>query len=320
MLSIVLLLGACRTPQTPSPEESQSSASRAMSSVAIRVSSIDLQPETRNVSYEGVVEPAGISIYMEGTHRLLLDDGRFLLLESERTDLNGYVGERARVVGAVRPTVEGDSLILRVDQISLLSLRSSSSSESSPSSSSPSSMHSEATSSSPPAQPSVSSVVPEVGQSSAATSAAPSSETTTPPTSDGGAELQGRIELMAAEDLSAARWTQRYCTAHIGFCIPVHKNWWFTSFGATTSYYWHVEIGPEPIENLGDGPLQVNLVEGSLSATGAADASVRTEGSTAVGYREWTGNRHFEIRGDLRLEAAIRYITERLESYAPPGT
>ena len=112
------------------------------------------------------------------------------------------------------------------------------------------------------------------------------------------------------KDANAGEWTQQYCSTHIGFCIPVHKNWWFKSFGTTTSYLWHVELGPEELQNLGDGPLVVNLLSGALS--GAADTEVKMQGNSAVGYRAWTDNRHFEISAPVELQAAVQHITANL--------
>ena len=76
--------------------------------------------ETKDVQYTGIVRPAGISIYQEGSHRLLLPDGRFILLESKTADLNGYVNEEVDITGALRPTVEAGGMIMRVETISLL--------------------------------------------------------------------------------------------------------------------------------------------------------------------------------------------------------
>lgn len=115
---------------------------------------------------------------------------------------------------------------------------------------------------------------------------------------------------MARDDLNEGNWTQEYCTGHIGFCIPVHRNWWFNSFGATTSALWHVEIGPSEIQNLGDGPLTVKLVSGETTANG----QVTVSGGAATGIRSWTGGRHFVIQGPAILEGAVRYITEHLRA------
>ena len=90
------------------------------------------------------------------------------------------------------------------------------------------------------------------------------------------------------------------------FCAPVHRNWWFKSFGATTTSLWHVEISSEPLENLGDGPISIDLLTGSFDNL---DQTVQTKGSIAVGYRAWTDNRRFEVSGDASLSDAIRYIT-----------
>jgi len=129
-------------------------------------------------------------------------------------------------------------------------------------------------------------------------------------------ELAARIEQMASESFSADQWTQQYCTAHIGFCIPVHRNWWFKSFGTTTSLLWHVEISSGEIYNLFDGPIRVDLISGTVGGKKAADGQVREEpDGTVIGYRSWTENRHFEISAPPALSEAVKYITQNLEEY-----
>ncbi len=115
----LIALSACSFGGTPSDQNS------SVSSEA--VSSSDVQ-ETRNVSYQGTVEKQGVSIFMEGTHRLRLADGRFILMESEVVDLGTYIGQKAEVFGAVRPTVEQGGLIMRVERVTSLEVSSSSSS------------------------------------------------------------------------------------------------------------------------------------------------------------------------------------------------
>ncbi len=109
-----------------------------------------------------------------------------------------------------------------------------------------------------------------------------------------------------------AEWTQQYCSSHLAFCFPVHKNWWFTSFGATTSYLWHVEISSEEIKGLGDGPLVVNLVSGDIASTGASDGSTRTQGDFVVGYKAWNDKSHFEVSGPINLQSAVSYIATHI--------
>jgi hypothetical protein len=115
---------------------------------------------------------------------------------------------------------------------------------------------------------------------------------------------------MAAADLSPDRWTQQYCTSHIGFCFPVHRNWWYTSFGTTSSQLWHVEVSTEQIESLGEGPIVVRLMPGALSGS---DGAVSVSGGQAIGQRAWSDDRHMEVIADARLEAAVRYITANIE-------
>ncbi len=111
--------------------------------------------------------------------------------------------------------------------------------------------------------------------------------------------------------MAAAKWTQEYCSQGFGFCIPVHKNWWFTSFlgnGKIVS----VEVGPDKIETAGNGPLVVMLQSGTAASLQATDGAVRVQGDMVYGYRNWTDNRVFVVSAPASLEAAVRYVTEHI--------
>ena len=293
----LIALAAC-TSQSPEPDTDAGNAQSSESNVQ----------ETRNVMYSGTIREGGVGIFMQGTHTLELADGRFILLESSAVNLDDYLDTKAEVYGAIRPTVEAGGQIMRVERVtSLEPVESLSSSSSSSESSVPEAAASSVAVSSQVAAQS-SSRVPVVQTSSVAV--VTSSASSVPSTNDGQADA--RASLMARDNMAEANWTQQYCSSHIGFCVPVHKNWWFTSFGTTTSMLWHMEIAPSEIVNLGDGPLAVNLISGDLS--GHIDGEVVTEGGTTVGYRSWTNGRHFEIRGPAILENAIRHITENLKA------
>jgi len=265
--------------------------------------------ETHNVIYSGRIQPAGVSIFMEGTHRLILPDGRFILLQSETVDLNGYVGEEAEVTGAVRPTVEQGGTIMRVEQIRLLEFSStsaeasSSMTEASASSAVMSAEPSSSVSISASSAPSFSSAISVL---SSLNSSAASVASTVP------VDLTARIALMAKQDLADGNWTQAYCTSHIGFCIPIHRNWWFKSFGAASPSLWHLEVSSEEIDTVGSGPLAVDLLSGSVGSKGAADGEIRSSGDDVIGYKEWTDNRHFEIRASSALQSAVEYMVQHL--------
>jgi len=115
---------------------------------------------------------------------------------------------------------------------------------------------------------------------------------------------------MAKQNFGASNWTQAYCSSHIGFCFPIHRNWYFMSFGAAAQAVWHVEVSSEQIGAVGDGPLTVNLVSGTLSAKGVADGALVESGDSVIGYKEWTENRHFEVKAPIALKEAVSYITQ----------
>ena len=290
-------MAAC-TPQGQTPANDTSSSS---------LSSVE---ETQNVSFSGIVSKLGASIYTEGTHKLTLDDGRFVLLESDTIDLDNYIGQHVEVAGDARPTVEAGGTIMTVRSVFGYEDLSSSSLSSGSGTLSSSGSLSSAVSLSSSAVSSVRSSTPMIASSSAPSSAPASSvaSSSAPAAND----LSAKTAEMAKADMSPANWTQKFCSAQIAFCTPVHKNWWFKSFGTTSSYLGHVEIGTEEMNSLGEGPISINLVAGAISTVNMSDGQIVTQGNTVTGYRAWSGDRHLEITAPAVLIDAVRYITQNL--------
>ncbi len=266
--------------------------------------------ETNNVIYRGRLLPLGASIYMEGSHRLELEDGRFILLESDGLVLDDYLNLDVEAFGATRPTVEGGGIIMRVERVAELAESSSSEASSIESSSSSDAISSAAMSS----RFAVSSIAPVSRASSIAPvtpSSAPAPASSAAAVSSASDAVSIRAATMAKANMAVANWTQQYCSTHIEFCVPVHKNWYYVSFGATSSSLWHVEMSNEEIVALGDGPITVVLHSG---AAPAADGHVTIEGGVVTGIRAWTNNRHFTISAPAVLESAVRHITQELRS------
>lgn len=289
-----LLLSACGLVDVEydTPPASTDSAEAIIEDVPVR--------ETKNVAYTGVVAPAGISVYNQGTHRLILPGGKFVLLEAEDIDLNGYVDEEVQIFGALRPTVEAGGMIMRVERIELISEDSEDAEL----------IEEEVTEDSEDSEL----IEEEVTEDAEDAEANPVDEPADEPEDEApSADLVERIEMMARQDFSESNWTQQYCTSHISFCSPVHRNWWFKSFGATSSTLWHVELSPEPIESLGQGPIVIELIAGAI---GEADGTIDNVDGQSIGYKEWTFGRHFRISGDASLEQAILYITQNITDYA----
>ena len=119
---------------------------------------------------------------------------------------------------------------------------------------------------------------------------------------------------MAKDNLATNLWTQQYCSKTAGYCLSVHKNWYFKSFGATSTTLWHVEVGSQEINNIGEGPVSVNLVSGTVESAGGTDGQVTSKNGGVVGYKAWTDNRHFEILGPSNLQAAISYMLGSLKA------
>lgn len=303
-LAAVLLLSACSWFGGTSTDDTGDAASSASSESSVR--------ETQNVSYQGVIEALGPGVFMQGTHQLRLSDGRVVLLESRDIDLNRYLNKRAGVFGATRPTVEGGGIIMRVEEVIVLE-EESSSVQGSERSSVTGEASSEALASATPASSAAAvqntpAVVVPAGTSSSMMSvpSAPSQNDPVPPA------MSARAGAMAKDKMDPTNWTQRYCTSHIGFCVPVHRNWWFKSFGTTTSSLWHVEVSNAEIQNLGEGVIIIRLLSGNVASRKATDGQVRIQGNWAMGFKEWGQNEHFEIMAPANLRAAVEYMTGRL--------
>lgn len=282
-LSIALLLTACATRYSVDETDIFSASSVSVSSSSSESSESSSEPEEATLA--GVIEPIGITIYQQGTHKITQDDGTIVLLESSAVDLNGYVGEFVEVSGAVRATVEADGQIMLVETIELQeqSSDSSDSSDSSEDSSEDSSS--------------------DASVSSDSSSSEDSSETST--SSSTSAELNPKVEAMLQADLGASNWTQEYCSRQVPYCFPIHRNWWYTAFGATTNEIMRVDIGPEEITTIGEGVIIVRLIDGETnSASGTA-------GGSAYAYANFDGQ-HFEVSAPAELQAAVTYIANNI--------
>lgn len=279
--------------------------------------------ETNNVTYTGVVQPAGISVYQQGSHRLVLDGGKFILLESDSLDLNGYVAEEVQIYGALRPTVEAGGMIMRVDRIELL-VEEEDPEEEEEEDNAEEEEHDE--SDEEELEDNDEDNEEEVGQvgdvgegneeendeEELEDNNEEEVEEEEEENQEVSAEMQALIALMARQDYDASKWTQNYCTSHVGFCVPVHKNFWYKSFGATGNTLWYVELSGEPIEKLRDGPITLELLAGSKAEF---DGDIQEVNGTVVAYKEWTFGRHFKLSADASLRTAVEYMLLHITDY-----
>jgi hypothetical protein len=331
---ILFVLAAC-TPVSPGPSDQDQSSSSG------DVIASSETGETRNVSYQGTLDTLGASIYQQGTHKLVLSDGSILVLESTDANLtlDTYLGKKVEVRGTVRPTVEAGGMIMRVEEVTVLTSESGSSSSARKicggiagfqcdpgyectddlsDSCDPADGGADcggvcvpvASSAATSASSSLASSATPVQSSSASLSSSVSSASPT-----NSAEMQAQIQAMAKQNYAASLWTQEYCTSHIAFCVPAHKNWYFKSFGATTSNLWHVEFALAPIESLGQGAIVLNLVSGTSASAGGTSGQSKTVGGNVVGYLDWDGG-HFELIADAQLKEPVAYMLANVRAYA----
>ncbi len=340
--SLVLLSACSYLGIGPTEEETSSSSSQESSLLS------EEEMVTRNVTYTGLLEEGGITIYQQGTHRLTLSDGKITLLAPKvgsNIALDLYVGKFVEVKGDVRPTVEAGGTIMEVQKIEWIRRETNadgeemevrrmlcggdtegacpegyvclleetpgvcvqdlSEEEEEGAEGTEGTEGAEGTEGEEAESSSASSVLSSSSSSVSSVSSSSSSSV--------GSSSDVDVAAMSSEDIAASRWTQQYCSTHIGFCIPVHKNWYFKSFGALGASLWHVEIAAKTIENAGDGPIVVELKTGDIASLSVTDNQVVDAGGKVVGYRSWSDNRHFEISGDASLKAAVSHITQGLK-------
>jgi hypothetical protein len=313
---------------------------------------------TKNVSYIGTIEDLGPGTFVQGTHKLVLSDGGFLLLQSNDINLNLdiYLGKNVEVRGTVQPTNETGAMLMRVEEVTLLDTTNESGSLASRSfavcggfagikcnagfrciddpsdSCDPKQGGADCSGICVPEETGTlsSSVVPETPVSSSVQSSKPiesskssasiisstaaSSPASSPETNANEQQILSLAKQIYDQD---SLWTQKYCTSHIAFCIPVHKNWYFKSFGATTSNLWHVEFGIATIDSLGQGAMVLNLVQGTSASAGAVDGQTKIQGNDIIGFKDWNDGNHFELIADARLKQPVLYMLSHITAYNP---
>lgn len=284
---LALLLAGCTfgTPiestTIPTTSSSQSLSLRSESSSSSTVTEL-----------RGMIEPVGITVYQQGTHKITLENGRIVLLESSTVDLNGYVGTKAKLTGVIRATVEADGQIMNVQTIALDDESTSSSTESSESTTSSSSSDASVSSSKDiSSTSSQTTTMSSISSVSSTMSVDNSQSSVTSNVND------ARVQTMLKANLASSNWTQEYCSKQTKYCVKVHKNWWYTGFGANGTASMRVDIGPDEIETVGDGVIVVTVEKGTPS-------------NNPVGYnaiKQFDGE-YVRISGPAALQAAIDYM------------
>lgn len=295
LLVLPLLLSACATVEVPIDANTDTQARLSSSSESQALES-SFSVKQREMDYTGTIQSVGISIYQQGTHRLALEDDTFLLLQSDTVDLNGYVGEFVTVNGIVEGTVEADGKIMTVSSIELEDSSSSEdSSESSDTSGSDDNLD-----------------TTDEDSTESSSSDVEVDDEVNIETNSMNPEASALAEAMASADTSTANWTVQYCSPLEPFCIPIHKNWWYKSFGATGSDLLRVDIAAQEVENVDDGIIVVRLKSQTLADINKQDKQIVVSNGMVVGYRTWDDGRHFEITAPAILRDSVEYITINL--------
>jgi hypothetical protein len=297
---------------------------------------------TTSVSYMGLLAKGGVTFYQQGTHHLSLDDGSFILLESDSIPLALYEGKRVRIRGSVRPTVEAGGLIMDAQEVVVVDERGITKSEGQfcggvagipcPSGyeciresadrdaagvcrrekmveETKEAEEAEEAEGGGVTEPEPGSEEPEVTPEKPAEEAQLGAKPTLAPSTNSPA-LEAHIELMAGDDISPSRWTQEYESQHVGLRVSLHKNAYWRNFGARPDQnsFLHLEVGHREIVELGDGPVTLDLKGGTLASLGVAEGGVVERDDIIEAYRTFDANRYVVISGDARLKNYIEYM------------
>lgn len=309
-LAFVLALTACNFGGGQSTSTSSSSAPQVSSAPAMEFVG------------EGMVQRMSVGTYQQGTHLLVRDNGAVTaLLQSATIRLDDHLDQRVIVTGVQEP--EGDSgvVLVAVTDVQVLPELSSSESSASSATSSESSV-ALSSSSSVASSAAVSSSAVSVAKSSsslsskssvaAVVSSAPVSSSVMA-TSTSSADP--KLTSMQKNSVGADLFKSQYCTVNGGFCLPIHKNWFFTSFQRQAGTLWHVEIGPQEIAAMGEGLIIIDLVKGPLPAD-QLDQTAVVSGEYVTAYRAWKDN-HLVVKAPASLQASAEYIVKSVTE--PPA-
>lgn len=79
------------------------------------------QEKSKMKKFTGKLEAMGMSIHMQGTHKLVDGSGELvaiLLAKDHTLDLHDFLGQNVQVEGEVDKSVEGDAVVVTVHAIS----------------------------------------------------------------------------------------------------------------------------------------------------------------------------------------------------------
>jgi len=101
----LLILTACFSKEPPSLEE--------------RVSETQNEIQTEK-TYTGTIESFGVDIYQDGTHKIVTDDNKTVIIQSPTINLNNYLGKKVIITGSMQKLIDNESEVFTVDKIELV--------------------------------------------------------------------------------------------------------------------------------------------------------------------------------------------------------
>lgn len=266
---------------------------------------------------EGIIQRITVGTYPVGTHALLRDDGSLVaLLLSSSVRLDDYVDNQVRVTGVSEPSSEPGVSLVTVAVVEAMSASSSlesssvSSESSSMEASSEAATSSSIVSSAPVVSSKSSSSVVVSSKASSVTVISSSVSSSTSVTQASSSSIDPKLAAMQRNSVGSELFVSQYCTTNGGFCIPMHKKWYFTSFQRQAGTLWHVEIGPQEINALGEGLIVVDLVKGPLPAD-SADQTAVVSGNDVLVYKAWKEN-HLVVKAPVTLQSPAEYIAKNV--------
>jgi len=105
-----------------------------------------------------------------------------------------------------------------------------------------------------------------------------------------------------------------------GYMIGYPKGWWYRGFGAAKDTKYHAEFGTQEIENVDDGVVSFDLLNGGFfafngeqSAIGDHQVKQTADGDNLVYYIERDSGTTFRLTGPSNLKEALLKMAESIQ-------
>jgi predicted small lipoprotein YifL len=76
-------------------------------------------PVQTEISYTGTIQSFGVDVYQDGTHKIIMDNGATVVIQSPTINLNTYIGKKVTITGSMQKLIDNKSEVFTVTKIEL---------------------------------------------------------------------------------------------------------------------------------------------------------------------------------------------------------